>query len=266
MDPTDSRVRVAVERARENCRWDYDGSQLFDGEVEPCINGMTVGIGSYFGERVDVVVEKLLFEQLDDGGWNCDAEKGLVRSSFHTTIAVLDGHDAVAVARRRGNEYLLERRLMRRLSSGDIVNPAWLQFSFPPRWPYDVLRALDYFRAAGTEFDPRMGEALELAEAKRGADGRWLLKNTHPGSVHFIMEPGNGSPSRWNTLRAMRSMVRLLTRTAPRLSSRLDFSVPLPVSNPSAQFIVSARSATKPSRLNIVFSRTLPRFSVSITF
>jgi len=214
VDPADARVRGAVERARENSRWDYDGSRFFDGEVEPCINGMTVGIGSYFGERVDGVVEKLLFEQLDDGGWNCDAENGSVRSSFHTTIAVLDGlrqyedcsggDDAVAVARLRGHEYLLERRLMRRLSTGDLINSDWLRFSFPPRWHYDVLRALDYFRASGTDHDARMDEALDLVESKRDNDGRWSLENTHPGSVHFPLEEGDGRPSRWNTLRALR--------------------------------------------------------------
>jgi hypothetical protein len=214
VNPVQSRVRGAVERVRENSHWEYDNSRFFDGEVEPCINGLTVGIGAYFGARVDSVVERLLDEQLDDGGWNCEAENGSVCSSFHTTIVVLDGlreyedaangNDAVAMARLRGHEYLLDRHLMRRLSSDEIVNTDWLQFSFPPRWHYDVLRALDYFRTSRTSYDPRMDEALALVSSKRGADGRWLLENTHCGSVHLKMEDGDGKPSRWNTLRALR--------------------------------------------------------------
>ncbi|MGV8852540.1 MAG: prenyltransferase/squalene oxidase repeat-containing protein [Rhodoglobus sp.] len=214
VDPANSRVRGAVARVRESSRWEYDGSRFFDGEVEPCINGLTVGLGAYFGERVDNVVERLLSEQLADGGWNCDCENGSVRSSFHTTIAVLEGlreyaeavnsTDAVALARARGHEYLLERQLMRRLSTGTIVEHDWLQFSFPPRWHYDVLRALDYFRASGLSYDSRMDDALTLVESKRRVDGRWLLENTHLGSVHFAMDDGDGTPSRWNTLRALR--------------------------------------------------------------
>ncbi|MGV8859192.1 hypothetical protein [Rhodoglobus sp.] len=226
VDPAASRVRGAVARVRENSRWEYDGSRFFDGEVEPCINGLTVGIGAYFGMRVEGIVERLLGEQMEDGGWNCEAENGSVRSSFHTTLAVLDGlreyedavdgNDAVALARWRGHEYLLDRHLMRRLSTGDVVNDKWLQFSFPPRWHYDVLRALDYFRASGTAYDPRMDEALALVESKRGEDGRWLLENTHPGSVHLEMEDGDGKPSRWNTLRALRVLERFGRNAAAR--------------------------------------------------
>jgi len=212
--PANARMRTALEKVRENSRWEYDGSRFFDGEVEPCINGLAVGIGAYFGERVDGIVERLLDDQLDDGGWNREAENGSVRNSFHSTIAVLDGlreyedagdhNDAVAVARIHGHAYLLDRQLMRRLSTGDIINDDWLQFSFPTRWHYDVLRALDYFRASGVGYDTRMDDALALVESKRGSDGRWPLENTHPGSVHFEMEDGDGKPSRWNTLRAMR--------------------------------------------------------------
>lgn len=156
----------------------------------------------------------MLDEQLDDGGWNCEAENGSVRSSFHTTINVLEGllaHDRATggfaesiAARRRGEEYLLERKLFRRKSTGEVVNPAWLQFSFPVRWYYDVLRALDYFRSVGDAPDTRMNEAIDLLRSKRQPDGTWLLENTHPGKVHFALEDGDGRPSRWNTLRALR--------------------------------------------------------------
>jgi len=190
------------------------GQPFFSGEVEPCINGMTVVLGAYYGQNVDTIVARLVDEQLEDGGWNCEAENGSVRSSFHTTIRVLEGlleYERAAggsadssAARRRAQEYLLERRLMRRKSTGEIVDPAWLQFSFPTRWYYDVLRGLEYFRAVGVPPDPRMDEALSLVRSKRQPDGTWLLENTHPGVVHFALEDGDGRPSRWNTLRAMR--------------------------------------------------------------
>jgi hypothetical protein len=163
---------------------------------------------------VDDIVVRLIGEQLSDGGWNCDAERGSVRSSFATTINVLEGLLAYEragggspesrAARRRGAEYLLERRLMRRKSTGELVNPAWLQFSFPTWWHYDVLRALEYFRAVGDVPDRRMDEAIDLLRSKQQPDGTWLLEHTHPGKVHFALEEGDGRPSRWNTLRALR--------------------------------------------------------------
>jgi nucleoside diphosphate kinase len=195
VDPTDSRVRRAVALVRENCRWEHAGQPFFSGEVEPCINGRVVTLGAYFEQAVESVVERLLGEQLEDGGWNCEAENGSVRSSFATTINVLEGllayertaggsSDFIA-ARRRGEEYLLERSLLRRMSTGQVVDASWLQFSFPVRWHYDVLRALDYFRAAGDAPDPRLKEAIALLRSKRQPDGTWLLENTHRGKVHF---------------------------------------------------------------------------------
>jgi hypothetical protein len=214
VDPSEQRVRWAVEQVRANCRWEHAGQPFFEGEVEPCINGRTVALGAYFGQDVEPVVARLLTEQLEDGGWNCEAENGSVRSSFDTTINVLEGllaHERAtggtaesAAARRRGEEYLLLRSLFRRRSTGEIVNGAWLQFSFPPRWHYDVLRALDYFRAAGDPPDPRVDEAIQLVRSKRRPDGAWPLENTYPGKVQFQLEAGDGQPSRWNTLRALR--------------------------------------------------------------
>jgi hypothetical protein len=175
---------------------------------------MTVALGAYFDQDVDGVVARLLGEQLEDGGWNCEVENGSVRSSFHTTIRVLEGllaHERATggsvestATRRRGEEYLLERKLFRRKSTGAVVDPAWLQFSFPTRWHYDVLRALEYFRAAGDPPDPRVEEAVALLRSNQQSDGTWLLGNTHPGAVHFALEDGDGQPSRWNTLRALR--------------------------------------------------------------
>ncbi len=214
VDPGSDRVRRAVAQVREHCRWEHAGQPFFSGEVEPCINGRTVALGTYFGQDVDGLVSRLIGEQLTDGGWNCEAENGSVRSSFATTINVLEGllaHERATggwaesiAARRRGEEYLLERRLMRRRSTGAVVSSAWLQFSFPVRWHYDALRALDYFRSVGDQPDPRLAEAIDLLRSKQQPDGRWLLENTHRGRVHFALEDGDGRPSRWNTLRARR--------------------------------------------------------------
>lgn len=214
VEPEDKRVREIVSQVRQNCHWEHDGQPFFEGEVEPCINGMLVAIGSYFNQNVDVVVMRLLGEQLEDGGWNCEAEFGSTVSSFHTTIRVLEGllaHERATggtaesiTVRKRGEEYLLERKLFRRKSTGAVINPAWLQFSFPTRSYYDILRAFEYFREVGSPPDPRMDEAYEILRSKQQSDGVWLLENTHPGEVHFGLEDGDGQPSRWNTMRALR--------------------------------------------------------------
>lgn len=213
-DPEAETVREAIGLVEANCRWEHAGQGFFAGEVEPCINGRTVAIGAYFGVAVEGIVDRLLGEQLADGGWNCAAEYGSVRSSFHSTICVLEGLLAferasggsaeLAAARQRGEEYLLTRRLFRRLRDGSVIDRDWLRFSFPTYWHYDVLRALDHFRAAGAPPDPRVGEAVELVRSKSQPDGTWRLEHTHPGAVHFPLEHGDGAPSRWNTLRALR--------------------------------------------------------------
>ena len=214
LDPASPQARETVALVRENCRWEHEGQRFFDGEVEACINGRTVALGAYFGEDVDGVVQRLLDEQLDDGGWNCWTEYGATRSSFDSTIDVVEGllaHEradggtaGTRAARHRGEEYLLERSLFRRRSTGDVVSPGYLTFSFPPRWHYDVLRALDHLRDAGAAPDARVEEAVELVRDKRQPDGTWLLEDTHPGAVRFPLEDGDGRPSRWNTLRAVR--------------------------------------------------------------
>ncbi len=214
VDPDAQLVRDAVRLVRENSRWEHAEQPFFDGEVEPCINGRTVAIGAYFGVDVDGIVARLLGEQLADGGWNCETENGSVRASFATTICVLEGlleHERATggsartvAARGKGQRYLLDRRLFRRLSTGEVVDPDWLRFSFPTWWHYDVLRALDYFRSAGATPDPRLAEAVAMLRSKQQPDGTWVLENTHPGAVHFSMEDGDEHPSRWNTLRALR--------------------------------------------------------------
>jgi hypothetical protein len=216
IDPASDQARRAVELVRDNARWEYDNLRFFDGEVEPCINGQAVAIGAYFGQDVKGIVDRLLNDQMADGGWNCEQERGSVRGSFDSTINVLEGlleyersvgpDPAVTAARLRGQEYILDRRLFRRLSTGEVIEPntgVWLRFAFPSRWHYDVLRGLDYLRAADVTPDERVAEAIAMVKGKRDADGRWLLELTYPGQVHFEMEAEDG-PSRWNTLRAMR--------------------------------------------------------------
>jgi hypothetical protein len=214
LDPAGEQARRAIALVRENSKWEHEGQDYFAGEVEPCINAAAVAIGSYFGQDVQRLVDRLLGEQLSDGGWNCEAERGSTRSSFHTTIDVLEGlleHEratgesaVLAEARHRAEDYFLERRLLRRRSTGELIDPSWTLFSFPNRYFYDVLRGLDYLRNAGLEPDDRCAEAIALVEQKRRADGRWLLENPHPGEVHFDVDDGAGQPSRWITLRALR--------------------------------------------------------------
>lgn len=213
LPPASTAARETISLVAANCRWEHDGEAFFDGEVEACINGRTLAVGAYFGADVDGLVTRLLGEQLDDGGWNCWTENGATVSSFDSTICVLEGlleyelsggPVAVAEARRRGEQYLLERQLFRRRSTGEVPAERWLQFSWPPRWHYDVLRALDHFRRTSDAADPRVAEAVQLVRDKRQPDGRWLLENTHPGETQFQFESGDGRPSRWNTLRALR--------------------------------------------------------------
>lgn len=215
LDLTSERARRAIDLVRDHCTWgpEFGDSPFFEGEVEPCINGRVLAAGAYFGMASDRLLDRLLHEQLEDGGWNCEAPPS-TRSSFNSTICVLEGlleyekakgaTTAVTDARLRGQEYLLERRLFRSRSTGEVIDPAWTQFSFPTRWHYDVLWGLDYLRKAGVEPDPRVAEAIDLVRTKRDGDGRWLLENPHAGKVYFEMEEGAGRPSRWNTLRALR--------------------------------------------------------------
>jgi hypothetical protein len=191
------------------------------GETEPCINGRILAIGSYFHQPNDALARQLLAGQLEDGGWNCDAWPSVspkrppsLRSSFHTTICVLEGllayergagkSPAISKARRRAEEYLLQRHLFRSLRSGEVIDKRWLRFSFPAFWHYDVLRGLDYFRNAGSKPDPRVSEAVEIVIQRRHQNGRWPLNLLHAERIPLEMETAVGSASRWNTLRALR--------------------------------------------------------------
>jgi hypothetical protein len=216
VDPASAPARAAIDRVRDRVTWGpgFGDSPFFEGEVEPCINGRVVALGAYFDVRSDRLVDRLLGEQLADGGWNCEAERGSVRSSFHTTICVLEGllafeqafgiTPAVTDARARGQEYLLERRLLRRLSTGEIINSAWTRFAFPPLWHYDVLRALGYLRAAVVPPDSRVDEAVAIVREHQEPDGRWRLDLRHKDTPYEDLSGPVGAPNRWITLRALR--------------------------------------------------------------
>ena len=222
LDPESGEAKRAVGLVREHVTWGdgawwnppWKDQGFFEGEVEPCINGNVVSTGSYFGVDMTPLVERLLGEQLPDGGWNCEVENGATVSSFGTTINVLEGllaheratggSDRVGEARRRGEAYMLDRRLFRRKSTGEVIDPSWRVFSFPTWWHYDVLRGLDYLREAGVEPDERVDEAIDIVRTNRDPDGRWPAHKADDGGMSFDIEAGDGEPSRWNTLRAMR--------------------------------------------------------------
>ena len=221
LDPASDQARRAVGLVRDRVTWhgcgpqECEGNAFFEGEVEPCINGQVAAVGAYFGQDVRGIVDRLLSEQLPDGGWNCEAPNRSTRSSFNTTICVLEalleheradrGNREVTEARLRGQEYLLERRLFRRRSTGELIErdrkggATWTRFAFPPWWHYDVLRGLEYLRSAGVTPDERVGEAIELVASKGDADGRWPPETRYPGVMPVETDEGEGRPSRWNT-------------------------------------------------------------------
>jgi hypothetical protein len=198
----------------------HSNRRFFDGETEPCINGRILGLGAYFRKPNDLLANRLLDQQLEDGGWNCEAVEPSAkrplsrRSSFHTTICVLEGllayeqagrkRAAVTRARKRAEDYLLQRRMFRSLQTGEIIDERWLRFSFPSFWHYDVLRGLDYLRGAGAKPDSRVREAIDMVIERRHQNGRWPLNLLHRESLPLEMEANVGSASRWNTLRALR--------------------------------------------------------------
>ena len=214
LDPRSPEARRALALVRANARWEYDNLPYFGGEVEPCINGQAVAIGAYFGEDVRGIVDRLLTDQMEDGGWNCEQERGSTRGSFESTINVLEGlleyeratgaNVEVTAARLSGQEYLLQRHLLRRLSTGELAQPRWLYLAFPNGWHYDVLRVLEYLRDAGVAPDERTAEAVGILESKRDADGRWLLEHAHHDELLADFGEAENQPSRWITLRALR--------------------------------------------------------------
>jgi len=214
LDPASKQARKMIDRVDKRLVFTpLDNRPFLHGETEPCINGRILGLGAYFKEPNDALANRLLGEQLEDGGWNCEAPKSR-RSSFHTTICVLEGlleyeragrkSAAVTEARKRAERYLLERRMLRSLRTGEVIDRRWLRFSFPTFWHYDVLRGLDYLRNAGVKPDSRVREAIEIVIERRHQNGRWPLNLVHRERIPLEMETDVGRASRWNTLRALR--------------------------------------------------------------
>lgn len=225
LDPESAQAQRAVGLVRDNVTWqgcgppECDDNGFFAGELEPCINGQVAAVGAYFGQDVRGIIDRLLGEQLPDGGWNCEAVNGSTRSSFNTTICVLEALLAyelsvgsraeVTAARLRGQEYLLERRLFRRRSTGAVIehdrkgDATWTHFAFPTWWHYNVLRGLEYLRCAGVKPDERVAEAIDLVASQRDSDGRWPLEVRYPGVMPVELDDSEGG-SRWITLCALR--------------------------------------------------------------
>jgi len=214
LDPLSEAARRAVALVDDHITWHWWGTRFFEGEVEPCINGRVLAISAYFGQDSGGLVERLLGEQMADGGWNCEQEDGSTRGSFHSTINVLEGlleqerasgtSPALTKARQRGQAYLLERRIFRRVSTGEVIDPEFVQLAYPNGYHYDVLRGLDYLRAGGVRPDERVAEATEVVSSKRAADGRWPIEIVHDDDLQFDMGEAVREPSRWVTLRALR--------------------------------------------------------------
>jgi hypothetical protein len=221
LDPASKQARTIINRVDKRLVFKPLNNRPFlHGEMEPCINGRILGIGAYFNEPNDALARQLLREQLEDGGWNCEAVLSPAkspksrRSSFHTTICVLEGllayerargkSAAVTKARQRGENYLLERGLFRSLRTGEVIDERWLRFSFPTFWHYDVLRGLDYLRDAGVTPDRRAREAIEIVIVRRHQNGRWPLNSLHSERIPLQIETAVGKASRWNSLRALR--------------------------------------------------------------
>jgi hypothetical protein len=221
LDPASKQARKMIDRVDKRLVFKWLRNRPFlHGETEPCINGRILGIGAYFKEPNNALAKQLLGEQLEDGGWNCEAtlespkRPKSKRSSFHTTICVLEGlldyqraagkSSAVTKARKRGEKYLLERHMFRSLRTGEVIDERWLRFSFPTFWHYDVLRGLDYLCNAGIKPDSRVREAIKIVIKRSHQNGRWPLNLLHREHIPLQMETAVGSASRWNTLRALR--------------------------------------------------------------
>jgi hypothetical protein len=221
LDPAVLRERRTAELLGENSRWEYENLPFWGGEVDCCINAYTVANGLWLGADITGIVDWFVEHRLPDGGWNCMWVEGATRSSFHSTLNSLKGllaydvatggTDATHTARRSGEEYLLQRGLFRRLSTGEPVGPWVDRFAYPFRWSYNVLNAAEYFRQAslldGAPPDPRMADAIELIGAARQPDGTWLQAGRHPGRVWFEVDAPAGEPSKWLTLFGTRVLV-----------------------------------------------------------
>ncbi|TDK84595.1 squalene cyclase [Mycolicibacterium mucogenicum] len=218
LDASVLRERRTAELLDEHCRWEYDDLPYWSGEVDCCINAWTLANGVWLGADVNGIADWFLEHQLPDGGWNCDWVEGSTRSSFHSTLnslkgllafeAATGGEAEISAARRRGEEYLLERRLLYRLTTNQSVGQWINDFSYPMRWSYSALNAGEYFRRAALHDDigrdPRMSAAVDIVRAALQPDGTWLQTGRRPGRVWFEVDVPAGRPSKWLTLHGTR--------------------------------------------------------------
>jgi len=214
-------IRASISQVLDTLKGPDGGISPFGAEqkCDVCVNGMFLNYASYFKmpeEKLHSIIDFLLVEHMKDGGFNCRSNfNGASHSSVHSTISVLEGMleyssngykyrlEDLQKAESESVEFLLEHRLFRSHKTGEIFDKKMLMLSYPSRWKYDILRALDHIQNAGAKYDPRMQDALDMLVKKRLRDGRWPVQAKHPGQTHFDMER-TGEPSRWNTLRALR--------------------------------------------------------------
>lgn len=213
---------------KETLQLIFEKEKAKDGGIKPigttqtsdvCINGMVLNYACYFNTEENLVrsvVDALLAQKMEDGGFNCQSNrKGATHSSLHTTLSVLEGIleyerngytyrlDELRKAKLESQEFILIHHLFRSDKTGNIIHPNFLKLYYPCRWYYDILKAMAYFQSANARYDQRMDDAMDLIISKRTKDGSWKLAAAHPGQTHMAMEQA-GKPSRWNTLRALR--------------------------------------------------------------
>ncbi|HBV85772.1 hypothetical protein [Desulfosporosinus sp.] len=193
----------------------------FIAESDVCINGMVLNYASYFGVRenyLQSIVDFILLQHMNDGGFNCRLNrKGAKHSSLHSTISVIEGIleyskkgykyrlSELREVENQSREFILQHKLFKSDRTGEIIDTRMLMLSYPMRWRYDVLRALDYFQSAEVPYDLRMSEAIDVIKKHQSADGTWSMQVRQAGEVFFEIEEV-GKPSRWNTLRALRAL------------------------------------------------------------
>jgi len=208
-----ARLSGTAELLAANSHWEYDGLPYWDGEVDCCINAYTLANGAWLGADVSALARWFVEHRMEDGGWNCDWVEGSTRSSFHSTLNSLrgllyyeiatGGSPELRAARKGGERYLLERRLLYGKATGEPVFPSVTQFAYPFRWKYSALNAADYFRAAslhdGDAPDPAIADAIAVIRDARASDGRWLQQEKVPGRVWFDIDVPPGEPSPWLT-------------------------------------------------------------------
>ncbi|HMH59261.1 MAG TPA: squalene cyclase [Galbitalea sp.] len=203
-----------------NSHWEYNNGPYWEGEVDCCINGYTLANGAWLGADVSGLAQWFVERRMIDGGWNCEWEEGSTRSSFASTLNSLKGilyyesatggSDALLEARHGAEEYLLERSLLYRRSTGEFVGEWATRFAYPFRWFYSVLNALEYFRVAAAHDDAppdrRLADAIDVIRAARDDDGTWLQGRRHPGRVWFEIDVAPGEPSPWLTFYGTRAL------------------------------------------------------------